>query len=162
MYTAAWCWNVFISLEKIQLLEDTARHGPDRQALFDVASEQYGYFTADQATRCGYAPDMLTYHVGRGTFQRVHRGIYRFRDYPSSLHEPVIAAWLAIGKDAAVVSHESALDLWDLSDVIAAAVHLTVPRVQRSLANRSLPGVITTPPRAPGVTARWAGTRASA
>jgi predicted transcriptional regulator of viral defense system len=129
-------------LEKIQVLEDTISRGPDRQALFDVASEQYGYFTADQAAGCGYAPDMLTYHVGRGTFQRVHRGIYRFRDYPSSPREHVAASWLAIGKEVAVVSHETALDLWGLSDIIPAAVHLTVPRSERSLANRSLPGVI--------------------
>jgi predicted transcriptional regulator of viral defense system len=149
-------------LEKIQVLEDTTRHGPDRQALFDVASEQYGYFTADQAARCGYAPDMLTYHVSRGTFQRVHRGIYRFRDYPSSPREHVAAAWLAIGKDVAVVSHESALDLWDLSDIIPAAVHLTVPRAQRFLANRPLSGVIvhtTTRPWRDGEVRRHEGIR---
>jgi predicted transcriptional regulator of viral defense system len=129
-------------LEKIRVLEDTTRRGPDRQALFDVASEQYGYFTADQAARCGYAPDMLTYHVRRGTFQRAHRGVYRFRDYPSSPREHVVAARLAVDKDMAVVSHESALDLWDLSDIIPDAVHLTVPRARRSLANTPPPGVV--------------------
>jgi predicted transcriptional regulator of viral defense system len=149
-------------LEKIQALEDKTRHGPDRQALFDVASEQYGYFTADQAAWCGYAPDMLTYHVKRGTFQRVHRGIYRFRDYPSSPHEHVAAAWLAIGKDVAAVSHESALDFWDLSDLIPAAVHLTVPRAQRSLANRPPADVIvhtTTRPWCDGDVRRHEGIR---
>ena len=143
-------------------MQDTTRNGPDRQALFDVASEQYGYFTADQGARCGYAPDMLTYHVRRGTFQRVHRGIYRFRDYPSSPHEHVAAAWLAIGKDVAVVSHETALDLWDLSDVVPGAIHLTVPRVQRSLANRPPTGVIvhtTTRPWRDGEVRRHEGIR---
>jgi predicted transcriptional regulator of viral defense system len=129
-------------LEKTQGLKDIAERGPDRQALFDIASEQSGYFTAGQAARCGYAPDMLTYHTTRGTFQRVHRGVYRLRDYPSSPYEHVVAAWLATGKDVAVVSHESALDLWDLSDVVPDAVHLTVPRARRSLANRSPPGVV--------------------
>lgn len=52
------------------------------------------------------------------------------------------AAWLAVGKDSAVVSHESALDLWDLSDVVPSSVHLTVPRSYRSRAKRSLPGVV--------------------
>ncbi|MCC7103951.1 MAG: type IV toxin-antitoxin system AbiEi family antitoxin domain-containing protein [Chloroflexi bacterium] len=116
--------------------------GPNRQALFDVASEQDGYFTTNQAARCGYAPDMLTYHVKRGTFQRVYRGVYRFRDYPFSPREHVAAAWLAVGKDISVVSHESALDLWDLSDVVPDAVHLTVPRARRSLANRPPLGVV--------------------
>ena len=61
---------------------------------------------------------------------------------PSSPHEDVVAVWLAIGKDTAVVSHESALDLWELSDVIPTAVHLTVPRAQRSLARWPPPGAI--------------------
>jgi predicted transcriptional regulator of viral defense system len=129
-------------LEKIQLMEDMNRHGPDRQGLFDLASQQYGYFTADQAAQCGYARDMLTYHVRRGTFQRAHRGVYRFRDYPFSPREEVAAAWLAVGKDVAVVSHESALDLWDLSDVVPDSIHLTVPRGRRSLARISLSGVV--------------------
>lgn len=123
-------------------MEDTARNGPDRQALFDLASEQYGYFTADQAAQCGYSRQMLTYHVSRGTFQRAHWGVYRFRDYPSSPREEVAAAWLAVGKDTAVVSHESALDLWDLSDVVPDVVHLTVPRARRSLTRRPPPGVV--------------------
>ncbi len=71
-----------------------------------------------------------------------HRGVYRFRDYPSSPREHVAAAWLAVGKDVAVISHASALDLWNLSDVIPDAVHLTVPRARRSRANRPPPGVV--------------------
>ncbi len=51
----------------------------------------------------------------------------------------MLAAWLAVGKDTAVVSHESALDLLDLSDSIPDAVHLTVPRSQRK--TPSIPGV---------------------
>lgn len=60
-----------------------------------------------------------------------------------------LAAWLAVGKEVAVVSHESALDILWLSDVVPDAVHLTVPRSKRNLP--SLPGVriLTTsrPPR---------------
>jgi len=123
-------------------MEDRSTHRPDRQALFDLASEQYGYFTAGQAAGCGYAPNVLTYHAKRGTFQRVHHGVYRFRDFPFSRREDVVAAWLAVGKDEAVISHESALDLWDLSDVVPDAVHVTVPRARRSLARRPPSGVI--------------------
>ncbi len=54
-------------------------------------------------------------------------------------YEAVRAAWLAAGKDGAVVSHESAIDLLDFSDVIPDAAHLTVPRSRRNLP--SLPGV---------------------
>jgi predicted transcriptional regulator of viral defense system len=44
-----------------------------------------------------------------------------------------MAAWLALGKDRSVVSHDSALDLLALSDVIPGAIHLTVPRSRRHL-----------------------------
>lgn len=114
---------------------------PNRQALFEVASEQMGYFTAAQAADHGYAPYLLTYHTKRGTFRRVHRGVYRLRDFPPSSREEVMAAWLAVGKDVAVVSHESALEILDLSDVMPNAIHLTVPRAHRSLARGQLRGV---------------------
>ena len=112
---------------------------PDRTRLFEIASEQSGYFTADQARTCGFSWALLSHHVKSGTFARVRPGLYRFREYPSSPREHVIAAWLAVGKDIAVVSHESALELLDLSDVIPSAVHLTVSRARRDVP--STPGV---------------------
>ncbi len=106
---------------------------PDSLRLFEIASEQGGYFTAEQARACGYSFALLSHHVKSGRFIRVQRGLYRLREYPSFPREEVLAAWLAVGKDIAVVSHESALDLLDLSDVIPDAVHLTVPRSRRYL-----------------------------
>ncbi|MBI2941631.1 MAG: type IV toxin-antitoxin system AbiEi family antitoxin domain-containing protein [Chloroflexi bacterium] len=112
---------------------------PDRICLFHVASGQAGYFTAGQARGCGFSRALLSHHVRSGRFIHIRHGLYRFREYPSSPREHVLAAWLAVGKNVAVVSHESALDLLDLSDVIPDAVHLTVPRSRRSLP--SLAGV---------------------
>lgn len=113
--------------------------GPDHVALFEVASTQQGYFTVAQARACGFGTDLLTHHARGGRFVRAYRGVYRLRDYPSSRWEDVMAAWLALGRDTAVVSHESALALHDLSDVIPNAIHLTVPRARRYLPN--LPNV---------------------
>ncbi len=42
-----------------------------------------------------------------------------------------MAAWLATGREATLVSHESALDILGLSDVVPQVVHLTVPRARR-------------------------------
>ncbi len=113
-------------------MPDTSRMRPDHGCIFDVASEQHGYFTVEQAHGCGFGWRTLLYHVKRGRFLHMRRRLYRLRDYPSSPHEEVAVAWLAVGKDAAV-SHESALDLLDLSDVIPNTVHLTVPRTRRGL-----------------------------
>jgi predicted transcriptional regulator of viral defense system len=112
---------------------DEPASGPDRLCLFDVASGQAGYFTTEQARGCGYSRSLLSHHAKTGRFIRVGHGLYRLREYPSSPREHVLAAWLAAGKDVAVVSHESALDLLELSDIIPDAVHLTVPRSRRSI-----------------------------
>ncbi len=106
---------------------------PDRNRLFEIASEQGGYFTTKQAKSCAYSWALLSHHVKARLFIRVRRGLYRFREYPSSPREDVLAAWLSVGKDVAIVSHESALDILGLSDVIPEAVHLTVPRSKRNL-----------------------------
>jgi predicted transcriptional regulator of viral defense system len=109
---------------------DTA-HTPDRKDLFAVASQQGGYFTAEQARRCGYTWALLSHHALGGRFVRIRRGLYRLKEYPSSPREDVLAGWLAVGRDAAVVSHESALELLGLSDVVPDRVHLTVSRSHR-------------------------------
>ncbi len=103
---------------------------PDHDYLFDLASQQGGYFTAAQAHGAGLSGYLLRYHVRRRRYFRARRGLYRLRHYPRSPTEHIIEAWLAAGSDA-VVSHNSALSLHDLSDVVPARVHLTVPRSQR-------------------------------
>lgn len=118
------------------------RTRPDREGLFQLASGQRGYFTAAQAPRHGYGRALLAHHAKAGTFRRIRPGLYRFRDYPSTPGEELMAAWLALGGlgGGVVVSHESALDLWGLTDTIPNASHFTVPRTRRHL------------PRIPGVT----------
>jgi predicted transcriptional regulator of viral defense system len=101
-----------------------------------------GHFTTGQAAAFGLGRAHLSYHAKQGNLRRVHHGVYRFRDYPPTPREEVAAAWLAVGKDSAVVSHESALDLWDLSDAIPDAVHLTVPRARRWQPRRAPAGVV--------------------
>jgi predicted transcriptional regulator of viral defense system len=104
---------------------------PSHARLFELASEQSGYFTAAQARARGFSKALLAHHAKSGRFIRVRQGLYRFREYPSSPREEVIAAWLATGKEVAAVSHESALDLLGLSDVVPEVVHVTVPRARR-------------------------------
>jgi predicted transcriptional regulator of viral defense system len=113
-------------------VNDTLRTRPDHEGLFETASAQAGYFTTAQALGHGFSSPLITHHARTGRFVRVTRGLYRLRDYPSSPREQLIAAWLRLAPDAAV-SHESALDLFGLSDVIPDAIHVTVPRTRRRL-----------------------------
>lgn len=105
---------------------------PDHEGLFATASSQAGHFTSAQALRHGFSSALLTHHAGTGRFIRVARGLYRLRDYPHDAGEEVVAAWLRQAPDA-VVSHESALAILGLSDLIADRVHLTVARSRRRL-----------------------------
>lgn len=58
------------------------------------------------------------------------------RDYPPFYREHLMIPLLEVGIDDAVVSHHSALELLDLSDLIPAETHLTVPRSMRYRKNR--------------------------
>jgi predicted transcriptional regulator of viral defense system len=106
---------------------------PDAVALNQVSYGQDGYFTSRQAREAGFSPQLLAHHVRSGRYEHIRRGLYRLRDYPASPHEDVRAKWLTVGPERAVVSHESALDLHDLSDVIPNVVHLLVNRNDRGI-----------------------------
>lgn len=106
---------------------------PDIRGLEAEAYHQDGWFTAAQARRHGISKQLLDHHVRQGRFERYRRGLYRIRGYPTSEHDETRQKWMAVGSDKAVVSHESALALLDLSDVVPDAVHLLVPRRHRGL-----------------------------
>jgi predicted transcriptional regulator of viral defense system len=112
----------------------------DHKKLYRLAEAQAGYFTAQQAVESGMDRSTLRHHArSGGRFRRVRRGLYRLRDFPSGQHEQVMAAWLPLRGAGAVVSHETALELHALSDVISDAVHLSLPRAERG--QRRRPGV---------------------
>ncbi|MDI6771627.1 MAG: type IV toxin-antitoxin system AbiEi family antitoxin domain-containing protein [bacterium] len=103
----------------------------DFQRLYQLAAGQAGHFTTRQAAEAGYTRSNLAYHAAQGRFERVAQGLYRLRDFPASPHEDVIAAWVRIGPERAVASHETALRLFDLSTAEPRKIHLTVHRRDR-------------------------------
>jgi len=72
----------------------------------------------------------LAYHASTGAIERLGHGVYRLAGIPPSAREPLIAAAAALGKDA-VVTHESALQLYGVCDVAPSRLHFTVPRARR-------------------------------
>ena len=102
------------------------------ETLGRIAESQAGYVTTAQAEQAGFHRNGLGHHTREGgRLERAGRGLYRLRFYPSSPHEQIAAAWVLAGPGIAVVSHESALELYGLSDVSPSAVHLTLPRRYR-------------------------------
>lgn len=96
-----------------------------------LAATQGGYFTAKQAEEAGYRAPHLVYHVKAGNFERAGHGLYRLPTIPPSDHDDLIRITLwSRGHDdqpAAVVSHQTALGLHELSDLIPTTIHITVP-----------------------------------
>jgi predicted transcriptional regulator of viral defense system len=101
------------------------------RALAALAHEQGGYFTTKQAVQAGYGYRHLDYHETAGNFERVGHGLYRLPTVPPAEHDDLIrlSLWSRNQKDLhqAVVSHESALVLHDLSELLPDRTHLTVP-----------------------------------
>lgn len=99
---------------------------PDWDRLFMTAQMQEGLFTTQQAAESGFSPQLLVHHAHSGRVFRVQRGIYRIAHYPAGTQEDLIAAWLWTDR-AGVVSHQTALALHRLSDILPSQIHLTLP-----------------------------------
>lgn len=112
-------------------MHDTS--APDIRGLEAEAYQQSGFFTIDQAREHGVSRQLLSHHVRQGRFERVRRGLYRVLGFPTSQHDDIREKWMAVGMDKAVLSHESALALLELSDNVPSKVHLLVSRRYRGL-----------------------------
>ncbi len=97
------------------------------------AYHQSGYFNAGQARAHAVSRQLLDHHLRRGRFERVRRGLYRVKGFPRDEHDDMRQAWMAVDIPGALLSHNSALALLDLSDTIPDGVHLLVPRRHRGL-----------------------------
>jgi predicted transcriptional regulator of viral defense system len=100
---------------------------PDYDHLYQIAEAQAGYFTASQAQPVGFSSERLSANVKSGRFVRITQGVYRFHHYPGVLFEDMFIAWLRAGPSS-VISHESALAVYELSDILPGKIHLIVPR----------------------------------
>lgn len=104
------------------------RPTPSWDGLFEVAESQEGCFTTAQAHAAGFSDQLLQVHLRGGKIERLRRGIYRLTRFPSvgREQEDLMVVWLwsaSIG----VFSHETALRLHGLSDVLPSRIHLTLP-----------------------------------
>jgi predicted transcriptional regulator of viral defense system len=97
-----------------------------RKRLAELARQQSGYFTAKQALALGYRYQTQKFHVDRGNWIRVDRGLFRLPEWPIGEHDDLVR-WSLWSKGRAVISHDTALAVHDLGLANPALVHLTVP-----------------------------------
>ena len=99
--------------------------------LCELIRRQHGFFTARQAIELGYSDSIHTYHVKCGNWLRVARALYRLRNWPEPEWPYLdIALWWTAdrrGTIKGVLSHETALALWEGIRPDPERIHLTVP-----------------------------------
>jgi len=100
---------------------------PNYNLLYGIAENQAGYFSAQQGHESGFSWERLSENAAGGRFARLSQGVYRLVHFPGSPHEDLFVAWLRCGPNS-VISHESALSAWGLSDVLPGEIHVVVPR----------------------------------
>lgn len=100
--------------------------------LFEIADRQQGYFTTQQAVKCGYSRTNFHRFLASGEWVKEQRGVYRLAHYPVTSH-PDLVLWSLWSRDLkgevqGVWSHETALEIHELSDAMPAKMHMTVPK----------------------------------
>jgi len=119
-------------------------HREASRRLFEFAEQQQGFFTTKQAKAAGFAENTHPYHVQVGNWIRAHRGIYRLTLFPTA-DRPDLVLWALWSRNRneeveGVYSHDTALSLYDLSDLNPAKLHMTVPTDFRR--NSDIPAIL--------------------
>ena len=103
----------------------------DIERLREAALDQHGFVTTAQAAGLGVSKATLSKLASRGRIERVAHGVYRVPQVPAGHFDRFMLAVLWTGAPEALVSHESALDLYGVCDVNPRDVDVTVARGRR-------------------------------
>ncbi len=95
--------------------------------LYQIAEEQAGYFSLSQARELNLQRSQIYREVRRNKFERAAWGVYRFAQFPTSRFEEVHVAVLSAGENA-IVGFQTALYIYELSDIIPDEIHLILPQ----------------------------------
>lgn len=99
--------------------------GGDASAA-EIASRQHGVIHISQLLACGLSRDGVLRRVRAGRLHRIHRGVYAVGHAGLSSRGRWKAATLALGANA-VLSHQSAAELWGMLRERHGYPHVTVP-----------------------------------
>ena len=102
-----------------------------KEALWDVAAEQYGYVTMRDAKKLGIDENAVWMLAARGGLERAGHGVYRFPQLPVTERDPYMLAVLWAGTDQTCLSHDTALAAYEACDINPDRIHLTVPTARR-------------------------------
>jgi predicted transcriptional regulator of viral defense system len=99
--------------------------------LREVALDQHGYVTSVQALAEGVPRTELSKMVRRGRLDRVAHGVYQVPQVVMGRYAPYMLAVLWTGAPEACLSHETALQAWEISDINPDRIHVAVAKHRR-------------------------------
>ncbi len=101
-------------------------HRPNVTALSALALEQGGYVHCNDARDRGVDKRLMYWHAREGLYERVLPCVYRLTIAPYSEHDDLWRAlvWSSL---RGAISHQSALQVYGLSDVMPEHVTISVP-----------------------------------
>ncbi len=105
--------------------------GRNFKTLYEIAEDNYGFVTVAEARRAGIRPQRLVEMARRGALRREGFALYRLDPFPAHELDSYRKATLWPYPVEGVLSNETALDLYELSDVNPAKIHVTVPAAYR-------------------------------
>lgn len=117
-----------------------------KDRLYQCASLQQGLFTTKQAEEAGYRRSHHSYHVKSANWTREMRGIYRLPYFPQNNENAQLVLWYLWSRDRnekpqGVYSHDTALRIYELSDLMPEKLHIAVPKSFRRF--NKIPKILT-------------------
>jgi len=101
------------------------------ERLREVAIDQHGFVTTAQALIEDVSHAELSTMLARGRLERAAHGVYRVPQVPETEYDQYQLAVLWTGAPEACLSHDTALQAWDISDINPDRIHLCVARRRR-------------------------------
>ena len=92
--------------------------------LLELAGQQHGFFTTTQAKIAGVSRRALVGRHRNGLIARESHGVYRLAQFPPTPRDELYA--LQVSVSGATFSHDTALEIYGLSDVLSTTIHLTI------------------------------------
>jgi Transcriptional regulator, AbiEi antitoxin len=106
-----------------------------------LLQDQEGVLDATQAREAGITLESIKNQLSRGQWQRLQRGVYASFSGTPTRRAELWAALLRAGPGA-ILSHQSAAELYGLLDGCSPVIHITVPHRSNPARCGKVPGVV--------------------
>jgi predicted transcriptional regulator of viral defense system len=120
---------VTLELQKLPVIVEYLEWLPPEarwKRLSELAVRQDGYITPSQARHVGYSDDVFLSLLPAGKIELGAADVYHLAHFPRAEREDLIVLWLQTDRRG-IISHETALYLHDLCDILPSHLHVTVP-----------------------------------